>query len=57
MSNQSQTDYTLKFIVIGEPAVGKSCLSSQFQGLGFRPWHEVTIGVEFGSKIINVNGK
>jgi Ras-related protein Rab-2A len=44
--------YQFKFIIIGDAAVGKSCIMLQFIDKGFRPEHDLTIGVEFGSKII-----
>ena len=37
--------------------VGKSCLLLQFIDKRFRPKHEVTIGVEFGARMINLEGK
>ena len=50
-------DYLFRFIIIGDQAVGKSCLSIQFTDHKFRHRHELTIGVEFGSKTIEVKGK
>lgn len=48
-----------KFIIIGDTGkayrnvgVGKSCLLLQFIDRRFRQKHEVTIGVEFGAKMI-----
>ena len=38
-------------------AVGKSCILLQFTDNKFRYQHELTIGVEFGAKTININGK
>jgi small GTP-binding protein len=49
--------YMFKFIVIGDTSVGKSCLLLQFTDKRFRSDHDVTIGVEFGSKIIDIDGK
>ena len=53
--------YMFKFIIIGAPVpfppslgVGKSCLLLQFIDHRFRQKHEVTIGVEFGAKMITV---
>jgi len=37
--------------------VGKSCLLLQFIDHRFRQKHEVTIGVEFGAKMITVGEK
>ena len=51
--------YLFKFILIGDTGiiililgVGKSCLLLQFIDKRFRQKHEVTIGVEFGAKLI-----
>ncbi len=38
-------------------AVGKSCILLQFTDNKFRNQHELTIGVEFGAKTIEINGK
>jgi Ras-related protein Rab-2A len=38
-------------------AVGKSCISLQFTDNKFRNQHEITIGVEFGTKNIVIDGK
>jgi len=37
--------------------VGKSCLLLQFTDKRFRQQHDLTIGVEFGARMININGK
>jgi len=47
--------YLFKLIIIGDANVGKSCLLLRFIDKRFRENHELTIGVEFGSKIININ--
>jgi Ras-related protein Rab-2A len=44
--------YLFKFIVIGDTGVGKSCVVMQFIDNKIREMHDVTIGVEFGSKTI-----
>ena len=44
--------YMFKMIIIGDTGVGKSCLLLQFVDKRFRQKHEVTIGVEFGAKMI-----
>lgn len=49
--------YLFKYIIIGDTSVGKSCLLLKFMDGTFRQKHEITIGVEFGSKILNVAGK
>ena len=39
------------------PGVGKSCLLLQFTDKRFQPVHDLTIGVEFGARMINIEGK
>lgn len=46
--------YLFKFIVVGDSGVGKSCLLLKFSDNRFRPDHDLTIGVEFGSKEIEI---
>ena len=47
----------LSFILFTNIAVGKSCILLQFTDNKFRHQHELTIGVEFGAKTIEINGK
>lgn len=48
-------EYTYKYIIIGAPHVGKSFITSKFI-TGVCPAYESkTIGVEFGSKMINLS--
>merc|ERR1712188_175085 len=49
--------YLFKYIVIGDTGVGKSCLLLQFTDKRFQPVHDLTIGVEFGARMINIDGK
>ncbi|KAB0358589.1 hypothetical protein FD754_002745, partial [Muntiacus muntjak] len=49
--------FLFKFLVIGNAGTGKSCLLHQFIEKKFKDDSNHTIGVEFGSKIINVGGK
>ena len=44
----------LDLIVIG---VGKSCLLLQFTDKRFQPVHDLTIGVEFGARMINIDSQ
>uniref|UniRef100_A0A8C8HZ87 Ras-related protein Rab-2A n=1 Tax=Oncorhynchus tshawytscha TaxID=74940 RepID=A0A8C8HZ87_ONCTS len=37
--------------------VGKSCLLLQFTDKRFQPVHDLTIGVEFGARMITIDGK
>ena len=50
-------DHLFRYIIVGDMAVGKSCLLLQFTDNKFRHQHELTIGVEFGGKTINLEGK
>jgi Ras-related protein Rab-2A len=45
---------TLKYIVVGNGGVGKSCLLLRYTENKFEPMHDLTIGVEFGTKTINM---
>eukprot|EP00747_Dinoflagellata_sp_TGD_P189749 gnl/TRDRNA2_/TRDRNA2_50475_c0_seq1.p1 gnl/TRDRNA2_/TRDRNA2_50475_c0~~gnl/TRDRNA2_/TRDRNA2_50475_c0_seq1.p1 ORF type:complete len:211 (+),score=43.26 gnl/TRDRNA2_/TRDRNA2_50475_c0_seq1:80-712(+) len=49
--------YLFKYIIIGDTGVGKSCLLLQFTDNRFRPSHDVTIGVEFGSRMLSIEDK
>mmetsp|Transcript_57384 Transcript_57384/g.100847 ORF Transcript_57384/g.100847 Transcript_57384/m.100847 type:complete len:205 (-) Transcript_57384:241-855(-) len=46
--------YLFKYIIIGDTGVGKSCLLLQFTDKRFQPVHDLTIGVEFGARLINI---
>ncbi|KAF7457744.1 putative ras-related protein Rab-2 [Cryptosporidium felis] len=50
-------DFLFKYIIIGDTAVGKSCLLLQFTDRRFRVDHDLTIGVEFGARIIDIDAK
>ena len=47
--------YVFKFIIVGDSSVGKSCLLLQFTDKRFKTSHDLTIGVEFGARTIQVN--
>jgi len=49
-------EYLLKVIVVGNSSVGKSCLLLQFVDKRFRANHEITIGVEFGCRVLEAGG-
>ncbi|EGR34204.1 Ras-related protein Rab-2 [Ichthyophthirius multifiliis] len=49
--------YLFKYIIIGDSSVGKSAILLQFMENKFKKEHDTTIGVEFGSKIINIKNK
>ena len=56
---QQQETWVIKktFIIIKNIAVGKSCILLQFTENKFREQHEITIGVEFEAKTIEIDGK
>jgi small GTP-binding protein len=56
-SGRQNFDYLFKFIIIGDENVGKTCLLLQFTDKRYRATHEVTIGVEFGTAFVDVDGK
>lgn len=49
--------YLLKYIIVGDSGVGKSNILLQFVHNKFKTDHEVTIGVEFGAKNVQVKEK
>ncbi|KAI7880369.1 ras-related protein rab-2A-like protein [Lichtheimia hyalospora FSU 10163] len=55
MSNYNYS-YVIKYIIIGDTGVGKSCLLLQFTDKRFMPAHDLTIGVGFGTRFITVVG-
>ncbi|XP_009629778.1 ras-related protein Rab-2-A-like [Nicotiana tomentosiformis] len=50
-------EYLMKFIVVGETGVGKTCIMNQFTEKRFDPVYDVTIGAGYGSRIITVHKK
>ena len=49
--------FLFKYIIIGDTGVGKSCLLLQFTDKRFQPVHDLTIGVEFGARMISIDNK
>mmetsp|Transcript_61523 Transcript_61523/g.169002 ORF Transcript_61523/g.169002 Transcript_61523/m.169002 type:complete len:165 (+) Transcript_61523:237-731(+) len=49
--------YLFKYIIIGDTGVGKSCLLLQFTDKRFQPVHDLTIGVEFGARMVNIDNR
>ena len=47
--------YVFKYIIIGDSSVGKSCLLLQFTDQRFKTSHDLTIGVEFGSRTVDID--
>lgn len=50
-------DHLFKLIIIGDTGVGKSCLMKRVMDNEFKTEHQVTIGVEFGSFGLKIDGK
>lgn len=51
------SDFLFKFLIIGRAGVGKSCILHHFIENKFKEDTTHTIGVEFGSKVINISNK
>lgn len=51
------TQFLFKYIIIGDSGVGKSCLLLQFTDKRFESSHDLTIGVEFGARMITIGDK
>lgn len=49
--------YIFKYIIIGDMSVGKSCLMQRFTEQRFKKDLPHTIGVEFGTMIVDINGE
>ena len=43
-------------IVVGDSAIGKSCLMQRICNNEFAEDHEVTVGVEFGTLLLRIEG-
>ena len=50
-------NYLLKFIIIGDPAVGKSNILLKYVHNKFVNEYQSTVGVEFGAKNIDIEGQ
>ena len=49
--------YIFKYIIIGNPSVGKSSILNQFLNNKFFEEYEITVGVEFGAKTIQLSNQ
>jgi len=49
--------YLFKYIIIGDTGAGKSCLLLQFTDKRFQPVHDLTIGVEFGARLVTIDNR
>ncbi len=56
-SSNIMYNYIFKIIIIGDAGVGKSNILLQFIEKEFQKIHDMTLGVEFGSKVISADGK
>ena len=52
-----EPDFLLKIILVGDSGAGKTNLLSQFISHQFSEENKTTIGVEFATKTMTINGK
>lgn len=57
LGTQVSSCATVAVLTHTHTGVGKSCLLLQFTDKRFQPVHDLTIGVEFGARMINIDGK
>ena len=57
MLNNNNYDLMFKLVLIGDSGVGKTNILSRYICNEFFNTTKSTLGIEFGSKIINKNGK
>ena len=43
--------------LVSTTGVGKSCMLLQFTDKRFQPVHDLTIGVEFGARLVSIDGQ
>lgn len=46
--------YIFKYIIVGNPSVGKSCILERFLNDKYTNEYNLTVGVEFGAKTIKM---
>ena len=56
MEKSLDYDYILKYILVGDTSVGKSTMLNKFLNDAFTAESNPTMGVEFATKKINVDG-
>lgn len=56
-SKYDHYDYLYKVVLIGDSGVGKSCLLSRFTRNEFDNESKSTIGVEFATRSLEIDGK
>ncbi|XP_060974917.1 ras-related protein RABA5c-like isoform X1 [Cannabis sativa] len=57
MAEEQGEEYLFKIVLIGDSAVGKSNLLSRFATNQFDPTSKATIGVEFQTQVVDIDGK
>ena len=57
MSATANFNYLFKYIIIGDASVGKSNILLKYAHNQFKPEYQLTIGVEFGAKNIEISDK
>lgn len=57
MTNNSEYEYLLKYLIIGNSGVGKSCILLRYADDVYTDKHIITIGVDFKIKTLSVDGK
>ncbi|KYQ90794.1 Rab GTPase [Tieghemostelium lacteum] len=57
MSGEEENDYLFKIVIIGDSSVGKSNLLNRFTRNEFTDKTKATIGVDFGTKTIEIDNK
>ena len=48
-------DTVIKYIIVGDSTVGKSSILLRFTEDRFIPVHDLTVGIEFATKIIDAD--
>ena len=51
-----EPDFLFKYILVGDSGVGKTCLMTQVTHSAFIPNHQSTIGVDYGTRILHIDG-
>ena len=54
---KDESDYQLKIVLVGDSGVGKSNIISKFTKNEFNFESKTTLGVEFASKVVNIDDK
>eukprot|EP00826_Nyctotherus_ovalis_P039107 TRINITY_DN372_c0_g1_i5.p2 TRINITY_DN372_c0_g1~~TRINITY_DN372_c0_g1_i5.p2 ORF type:complete len:189 (-),score=50.91 TRINITY_DN372_c0_g1_i5:22-588(-) len=57
MPPKTAYDYLMKFIIIGDSGVGKTCFLMRFADDSFTTSHISTIGIDFKIKPVTIDGK